>query len=105
MLLVFINLRSPSSEFVSPSSILDILENTLYPELLSNTLWKFVYIDLPWKADATIAHFSEATFIMETKFDDIFLFTSRDVRAEDKNEIFYLIKAILAWTVRSPIHF
>ena len=78
MSIVSIPSGSPSNESVLPSIILEILDNTLYPEFLSKTFWNFVYIDLPWGDEAAIDNFSETTFIMATELDRDFPFSSRD---------------------------
>lgn len=83
----------PSSKSVSPFSILEILDSILYPEFFSKTFCNFVFIDLPWGPDVAIANFSETTFIMATELDRVSPFFSREVRAEDKNEKFDLIKS------------
>lgn len=65
---------SPSNESVLLTSILEILDSTLYPEFLFKTFWNFVLIDLPWRVNAAIVSFLETMFIIATELDKGFLF-------------------------------
>jgi len=59
----------------------------------------------PWITNTAFAYFSDKTFIMESTLDKVFFFSSRDVRTEDKNKKFDLIKSKLTSILRSAITF
>jgi len=95
MSLVSITSENLSNESALPFYSLDILYSTYFiPSIVVvDAFCNFVYIDLLCGADTEIANFSKMTLIMTTELDTIFPFSSRDVKTEDKNEQFDLMKA------------
>jgi len=82
MSLVSITSRNPSSESVSPSSILDILDNAL-PKIFVEDFLQFC------DADAAISNSSGTALIIATKLDKVFSFFQEilELKIKTKNVI------------------